>query len=153
MGYIGFRLGLSSELVKLAGVLFGFFVSFRTYQDLGDWVSAQTPLTIEWAAALAMGVLSGGVYLVLTWVCRRLEQVVQINFQDSVNQMGGLLAGWVRAALTVSLFLVILRQFSSPYLDASIEEHSFSGPRVSRLAPKVYDVVFPKVAQAAKSLR
>ncbi len=36
MGYIGLKLGLSAEMVKLTGAVGAFFVSYRFYQGLGD---------------------------------------------------------------------------------------------------------------------
>jgi len=141
MGYIGFRLGLSSELIKLVGVIVGFFVSFGCYQGLGDFVARETFLSTEWAGTLVMMGLVAGVYLGVTVFLRTLERWVKIGFQERLNQVGGLLAGICRGGLVASILLVALRQLPSERLFSSIEEKSLTGATVSRVAPKVYDTV------------
>ncbi|GEM_PF-6663491 len=153
MGYIGFRLGLSSEFVKLAGLIGGFFVSFRFYQGWGDALANRTPFTIEWAGAFVMVALVVGLYLGLTRCLRLLEKLVQVTFSAKLNKTGGLLAGFLRAALVTSVILVALRQLPSAYLSASIEHHSLSGPTLFRVAPAVYDTVFPMAGRFIASLR
>ncbi len=153
MGYIGLRLGLSSELVKLTGVIGGFFVSYRYYQGFGDFLVQKTFLRIEWAAALAMVFLVMAVYLALAKGLRLLEKLVQVTFQAKLNKAGGLAAGLVRALLISSLILVVCRQLPSPYLNDSIEERSLSGRLVSRMAPAVYDAVSPLCARLVGMLR
>ena len=153
MSYIGFRLGLSSELVKLAAVVGGFFVSFRYYQGVGDFVAHQTFLSTEWAGALVMVGLIAGVYIGVILVMRLLERLAQLTFHAKVNQVGGLLVGLVRGGLVASVILVALRQLPSSYLAASIEERSLTGPIVSRMAPAVYDTVTPWVGRALSGFR
>ena len=54
MGYVGFRLGLPAEIIKVVGVVGGFFLSFRYYQTLGGTLPGRTFLRVEWAEALMM---------------------------------------------------------------------------------------------------
>ena len=147
MGYIGFRLGLSGELVKLAGFVGGFFVSFRYYQGVGDFIAQRTFLSVEWAAALAMAALMGLVGFATLFCLRFLEKIVQISFQAKFDKVGGLLVGLFRAILAASVILVIFRQLPSDYLNASIEERSLSGRFISRVAPAVYDAASPRISR------
>ena len=141
MGYIGFRLGLGCELVKLTGLTGGFFVGFRYYQGFGDAMAKRTFLRPEWAAALAMVILVLVTYFVLTRGVRLLEHLVKVNFEDRLSQVGGLLVGLLRGMLVTSVVLVICQQLPSPYMQESITEHSLSGGTVSRAAPVVYDAL------------
>ncbi|MBI3615590.1 MAG: CvpA family protein [Candidatus Omnitrophica bacterium] len=143
MGYIGFQLGLWMELVKLGSLLAGFFVSFRYYQELGDWLAQRTFLGIEWAAALAMAVLLGAVSFGCILVGKFLERFVQVSFQQKLNKAGGLFVGFLRGVLITSVILVVCQQLPSASLNASIQEHSFSGHLISRVAPVVYDALTP----------
>lgn len=143
MGYIGFKLGIYSEFVKLFGFFGSFFFSFRYYQDFGDFLSRATGLSIEWAAAVSMTALAAAVYFLLTRLARLMEKLVRVSFEERLNKAGGLIAGVVRAGLLVSFILVVMRQLPSDYLSASIDEHSLCGPALSKMAPAVYDAVFP----------
>ncbi|MBI3332736.1 MAG: CvpA family protein [Candidatus Omnitrophica bacterium] len=139
MGYVGFREGLSAELVRLSGLGVGLCVSFRYYQAAGDFVGRWLPLPIEWVAVLAMAGLAVLVYFCVTRGLRFMEKLVKVTFQAQLNQVGGCLGGIARAAVAISLILVIFEQLPSEYLKTSIEERSFSGRPLSRVAPAVYD--------------
>ena len=138
-GYIGFQLGLAAELIKLVGLTMGFFVGFRIYQGWGDVIARNSFLSIEWAAALALTILVVVVYLAVTRILRFFGNLVEVNFQDRLSQAGGLFAGLFRGVLMMSVILVVGLQLPSPYLQASIQEHSLSGHRISRMAPGIYD--------------
>ena len=139
MGYVGFQAGLGTELVKTGGLVAGFFVSFRIYQGWGDSLAGWIHLSAEWAGALAMTLWVILVYLAVTRLLGVLGKLVQVNFQEKVGRFGGLLVGMGRGLLTASVILVICQQLPSPHIQASIEEHSFSGRFLSRAAPAVYD--------------
>lgn len=153
MGYIGFRLGLSAEMVKVGGVVGGFLISFRYYQGVGDFIAQRTFLGIEWAAALAMAAFMAIIYLGSLVCLRFLEKFIQISFQARIHQIGGLSAGLFRAILVTSVALVIFRQLPSDYLNASIEEHSLSGRFISRVAPAIYDAASPRISRFLSALR
>ena len=139
MGYIGFRLGLGAELLKLAGLTAGFLAGFRYYQQIGDGLAQRTFLSIEWASVLALGAIVIAAYFLVTRTVRLLEKVVQVNFEKRFNQIGGLLAGVGRGLLVSSVVLVACQQLPTPAMQESIQEHSLSGPVVSKMAPVVYD--------------
>ena len=139
MGYIGFRLGLGAELLKLAGLTAGFLAGFRYYQQIGDRLAQRMFLSIEWASVLALGVIVIATYFLVTRTARLLEKIVQVNFEKRVSQIGGLLAGVGRGLLVSSVVLVACQQLTAPAIQESIQEHSLSGPVVSKMAPIVYD--------------
>ena len=153
MGYIGFRLGLANELVKLVALFAGLFLSFRYYQGIADPLAARTFLSIEWAAALTMIGVSVLAYLVTAFALRWLQKLVQINFQANLNKIGGAAIGLIRAALISSLILVALRQLPSSYLDESIESRSLTGSRIFRTAPAVYDATVPVFRRMLGTIR
>ncbi|MBI3322755.1 MAG: CvpA family protein [Candidatus Omnitrophica bacterium] len=141
MGYVGFKSGMSAELVKLVALIAGFFVSFKYYQGMGDALAGASGLPTEWAAALTMAVTVIVLYFVVTRLLRLSEKLVQVTFAKQINSAGGLAAGVLRGLLTASVLLTALLQVPAPYLQASILEHSMSGQGVSRAAPVVYDAL------------
>lgn len=98
-----------------------------------------TFLSVEWSSALGMVVLVLLGYWVITFALRWLEKLVQVGFQQKLNQVGGLLAGLARGVLTASVILVVLQQLPSARLQESVDKRSLCGYAVSRVAPAVYD--------------
>ena len=141
MGYIGFRLGLSAELAKLAGAVTGLFVAFRSYQGVGDVIAAHSFLRTEWASALAMALLTMGGYFLGTRLLRLAERLVQMSFDKRIDRVGGLLVGLIRGGLAASVVLVICIQLPAPPLQESIDPHSLTGKTISRMAPALYDAL------------
>ena len=141
MGYVGFKSGMSAELLKLAGLVVGFFVSFKYYQRIGDELAGGAGLRAEWAAVLTMAFLVAVIYFAVTRLLRLTEKLVQVTFAKQVSEAGGALIGAFRGLLAASVILVIFLQIPAPYLQASILEHSWSGKVVSRAAPLVYDTL------------
>lgn len=150
-GYIGASQGLGSALTRLVSVLAGVMVSFRGYQTVGDWVATRTFLSHEWAAAavLVLGVLV--TYALVGLALRLLQKAVTLRFAPSLDTVGGLALGLARAALVLSVGLVTLQQLPSDYVRASIDERSWSGRYLARVAPAVYDTVDPWVVRVLPS--
>ena len=146
-GYIGASQGLGSEITRLIGLLTGVIVSFRWYQAAGDWVAARTVLGREWAAAVVLVASVLIVYLLVGLVLRLFQKAVTLRFAPSLDKAGGLGLGLVRAALVLSVALVTLQQLPSDYVRASIDERSWSGRYLARVAPAVYDAANPWVAR------
>lgn len=141
MGYVGFKSGMSAELIKLGGLVVGFFVSFKYYQQIGDEVARRAGLRAEWATALTMVVLVAVIYFAVTRLLRLSEKLVQVTFAKQLNEAGGALIGVFRGLLVASVMLTVFLQIPAPYLQVSILEHSWSGKAVSRAAPLVYDTL------------
>ncbi|OGX37582.1 MAG: hypothetical protein A3C53_03815 [Omnitrophica WOR_2 bacterium RIFCSPHIGHO2_02_FULL_68_15] len=150
-GYIGASQGFGGELVRSVGVVTGVVVSFRWYQAVGDWVAARTVLSHEWAAAGVLVLLVVGTYGLIVLGLRLLQHAVTLKFAPSLDKVGGLGLGLLRAALVVSVGLVMLQQLPSDYVRTSIEERSWSGRYLVRAAPAVYDAVNPWMARVVPS--
>lgn len=146
-GYIGASQGFGNELVRSLGLVAGVMVSFRWYQAAGDWVAARTVLSHEWAAAGVLLLLVAGMYGLVVLGLRLLQKAVTLRFAPSLDKVGGLALGLLRAALVVSVGLVMLQQLPSDYVRTSIEERSWSGRCLAHAAPGVYDAVNPWIAR------
>lgn len=109
-------------------------------------------LTEPWVGVLSFVVLWAGGYLLFTWGLRLIEKLAQVSFQETLNKVGGLLVGLLRGAMVLSVLFILLRQLPSPYLTASIEQHSMSGRFLVRVAPKVYETSMPWLGKVARGM-
>lgn len=143
MGYMGFKLGLGEELVKLTALAAGLMAGLRYGSWAGGWLAQKSFLTEEWASAVSLAVILGICY----WGMRRLlslaVRLVSVSFQEPLGCWGGLVAGLARAGLVISLVLIGLQGLPSPYLSAAIQERSLAGSSLTRVAPAVYGTLAP----------
>lgn len=146
-GYVGATQGIGGELARVVGLLSGILVGFRWYQPAGDWLAARTLLTHEWAAALALVLMVVAGYAVVSLLIRLAGKAVSLKFAPALDKTGGVAFGVIRAMLVVSVVLVTLQQLPSDAVRASIDERSWSGRYLARVAPSVYDAVGPWVAR------
>lgn len=147
LGYMGGSLGLSAELTKFLGVFIGLFVSFHWYHTVGEWASARSVLTPEWAGAIALILLVFSAYLAVVLAIRLMQKAVTVQFAPSLNKIGGIAVGLLRAGVVMSVVLVALQQLPSEYLRTSIQERSWSGRYLVRVGPTVYDIVTPWISR------
>lgn len=138
LGYMGLRLGVVAELTKLFGVLVGLFVGLRWSLDATAWVVAHSFLNEAWAGVMILAGLVVGSYLAVVIALRLLQKAATLHVAPMLDKAGGLIVATVRAALIASLAAVAVAQLPSPYLRTSLEERSWSGRYLSRLAPMVY---------------
>jgi uncharacterized membrane protein required for colicin V production len=153
MGYMGLKLGLGEELVKLTALAAGLMAGLRYGSWAGAWLAPKSFLTVEWASAVSLAVILALCY----WGVRKLlslaVRLVSVSFQEPLGRWGGLAAGLARAGLVVSLVLIGLQRLPSPYLGAAIQERSLSGSSLTRLAPAVYGTLAPFFKRLGLDLR
>jgi len=120
-------------------VVGGIFVAFRYYERLSRDLAQNTGLENGWAQALTMLFVLFVVYFLLALLFRGMEKVGRVNFEGMFEQNGGLVLGFLRGCLVMSVLLGALVQLPSEYLKGSIQERSLIGGKLSRVAPAVYD--------------
>jgi uncharacterized membrane protein required for colicin V production len=105
----GIRRGLASELARLVGFLGIFLVAWWFYPTLGETLLATTRLEHARSAnLLAFVLLLAGAYLVFLAIRLLLKLLIDFKFKGAVEKIGGGLCGLARAALFVTLLLIVV---------------------------------------------
>lgn len=137
--YIGARMGLSTELFKLIGILAGLYFGMRFYQDLGSLIISRITLPPELSDGLSFLILIFASIISLKYVGIILSKIVKLTFAEKVDQWGGFIFGLARGAILVSLIFMFFGIIGIDYFIKSIEERSLTGPYFQRVAPVVYE--------------
>ena len=149
MGYVGFRRGLKSDLIALLIITLGLLLSYWFLSGLTSVLGLEpiSPPAIWWIGGLAIiGVaVVVGIVMLISFLSTRtahfLGSLIGVAFGNRPNQFVGITTGILRGGLTTSFILAISQQLIPlPSLAASIEQYSFSGPVLSRVAPALYDI-------------
>ena len=136
-GARGYRRGLSGELASVVSVITALVLGLFLYQPVGDWTAANTRLTGDLAQALAFGITV--VLVILTAILFRTlaRKVVSIVFAESIDKSLGLLAGFVRGCVIVTILFLIMNLWPHEYLNRKFGEESVIGKLVLKAVPSV----------------
>lgn len=138
--YVGWRRGLASEVLGLAGTFIVFFLSLTYYDELAGILADRTPIPYSVAKFICLLFLLIILIIVIRIVCRYLEKVGKLVIMPVLDRYGGLAFGICRGLIIGSLFVLVLKVLPISYIRESIEERSFSARYMERTGATVYGI-------------
>ena len=136
--------GLVTELIVLISLVLGFLIAFTYFPQLQTVLLKLFPLLPPFAARIiAFVILFLVVNIALRLIGKALNKLVHFTFLNSINRLAGGLFGFFKAALMVSLFIMIVEQtpFTLQIKRMIGAENSVSYDALKNIAPGVYDVL------------
>lgn len=148
MSYIALQDGLSHEIFPLIGAVLTAAVSMRYYHELA--------LSIQGMAGISLQILEVSVFIVLVIAIGLIfklarflvDALLKVTWHPFVEKFGGLIFGFLRASVVVSILLMIMSLTPLPYLHYSIKDKSLLGPYFLNIAPEISNKtawVFPAI--------
>ncbi|MDY0382384.1 MAG: CvpA family protein [Atribacterota bacterium] len=112
--FLGFKRGVIAELLTLIGLISAIFVSIFWYHDLSVFLIKQ----FKWNEALS-NIISFIIIFLLVIFCFRiletlLNRIVDMLFLSWINNLGGVLFGFLRGAIIASLLLFLVNFIPLP---------------------------------------
>lgn len=139
--YIGAKIGLSTELFKVIGVLLGLYFGMKYYSVVGSWMASKISLPPEISEGAAFLILVLLSTLILKLVTFGLEKIVKLSFADKLSKWGGFIIGLLRGGVLLSLLFMFFGIIQVDYLVKSVEERSLTGPFIQKIAPVTYQAI------------
>ncbi len=139
ISYVALQDGLSHEIFPLIGVLLNAAISIRYYHDLAlsiQGVMAFPIQTLDLISILILVVIIGIIFKLLKFL---VDAIVKVEWHPFIEKLGGLIFGFARSLIIVSIMLMIMLTTGLSYFQYSIKEKSFSGPYLMKVAPGVSD--------------
>lgn len=140
-GYIGLARGFSVELFKLSGMLATAVISLLCYKELGRFLTAHSFLSIQVANVISFIVIFIVLLIIFKLIRVFLFRVLHLELFGSLEKWGGLSLGLARSFVFASLFLFMLALIPVEYIQKSVEEKSFSGQNIKKIAPYIKEFV------------
>ncbi len=136
--YTGARTGLSAELFKLLGTVISIVVGFHYYKEIANALITyiKIPIWVSECVILVGIVLISAI--IVRYVVIFLLKILNIQFVQHLEKVGGALVGLVRGFLIGGLFLTALSFFPAEYLHTSISEKSLLAPYFVKSSEKTY---------------
>ena len=109
----GMRTGLSSELLRMAGIVMGVIAGMRYYTEAGEWLTRHFALVPERANLLMFVAIVLAVYLIFGFARSAVSRWTRNRpLPSSIEGLGGAAAGMVRMGavmVSVSVYFCLLQ--------------------------------------------
>lgn len=138
-GYIGFKNGLIRELVSVAALILGVWVTVKFSDVVASWFGDSRMIKIM--AFILTFIL---VLVLVRLVGMLVESVVKIVLPGFINHLFGMLFGIGKVAIIVSVLFYVIR-LADPkevILKKEVKEESFLYSYVTPLFPKCKQIIF-----------
>jgi uncharacterized membrane protein required for colicin V production len=148
--YIGLRNGLINEIFKIFGIIVALFISIRYYSNVAQFLATQaffSKLSAPLNEGLSFTILVLAIVLIfkLGWFIGQF--IIHLEVAGPLERIGGLFCGFIRGGIIASLILFVLNLLPLNYLNKSINENSWSGSRLIKVGPTVYNTIIKFVVK------
>jgi membrane protein required for colicin V production len=130
--------GLVKEIASIIGVLGGFYLAYRYYGFLGAHLGW---LTTNESYRMIVGflVIFCAVLVIVAGLAMIIKYLLKIVYMGWADRIGGLIFGFVKSVLIVSILFLILTAFLPR--DAGLMKTSVLAPHIARVSEKLATVV------------
>lgn len=137
--YRGMRNGLIGEVLGIAGIILGVFLTFHYMDEVADYIRPLIEGDPNYLPFVAGAIIFFGTLIIIqliAYMLRRFLEVIRLNI---VNRILGFFFGLLKGGIIISAILLLLAGFNQPSKEAREESVSYS--YVIYLAPWAYNAV------------
>ena len=143
----GFR-GLVKEVSAIIGVLGGFYGAYTYYPKLAAMMTGWV-VNDAYRNILAFMLIFCGVFIIISILGIIIRYVLNLVFSGWVDRIGGVLFGFLKGGLIVSVLFIALTAFLPSR--APIVQQSRLSPYVSKYSEVMAQVISPDMKKSFKS--
>ncbi|SMO45516.1 CvpA family protein [Fodinibius sediminis] len=137
--YRGFKNGLIEEVLSIAGIILGVFLTFRYMEEAGTYIQPFFEGNSEYVPFVAAFIIFIGTLIavnLVAYISKKMLQTIHLNF---INRASGLAFGALKCGVIISAVLLMAAGFNMP--SQEVRKESISYGYVVYLAPWAYDTV------------
>lgn len=138
---IGLKDGIVRQIVALAALVLGLYLSVKFSATMGHWITERWHLEPFWVKVLSFSVIFIAVALVLNLLGKLLEKVIKITMLGWLNRLLGLVFALITTALIVGTLIYVLN--SANGLLEFIPEERIAESRLYKPLLHLVETVFP----------
>lgn len=106
---IGFKKGLVDQVISIAIVLGGIWLSLRFSDAVGGWIGGIFGISDSfWVKAISFILIFVAVAIVLNLLGSLLKKVMKITMINGINRIFGALLGFVKAAFVLGILVYFI---------------------------------------------
>ena len=137
VGY-GLVRGLVKEAASIIGVLGGFYLAYSYYRHLGahlGWLNSNE----GYRMIIGFLIIFCGVLILVAGLAMIIKYLLKIAYMGWADRIGGLIFGFAKGVLIVSILFLILTAFLPE--DVGLMKDSLLAPPISKVSEKLAKVV------------
>lgn len=135
----GFSSGIIRQLADIIGIIFSILLAVQLMGPIGDHLITDLGWSPGVASVVAFLLVFITIQIGMFFLARLIERVIGLLQLTILNRIAGALFGGFKAALLVSVVLMVLITFETP--DPSARESSVLYDPVASLVPETWDFV------------
>jgi membrane protein required for colicin V production len=141
----GLKNGFIIELASLAALAAGLLAAVLFSEMVGQWLNDY--ITTRFMPVLAFVVVFIGVVIVVHLIARAIDRLVKAIALGWLNRLAGAAFGALKAALLISIVLLLLDAFglSQRWFTPELKNSSYLYTPLEKLAPTTLDLINVKV--------
>lgn len=140
ISYIGFKNGLLPEFFRLSGLFFAFIFSFNNYTLLSAFLAKYT----SWDSATLYILSFLFIFLAILFIFKLFTVASGLlSSGENVslpNKMMGMVFGFCRGVLLISLIYVLFLNSHVKYFSRSVKERSIVSQYIAGVGPAAYEI-------------
>ncbi len=137
--YVGYKGGLFPEILRIAAYLVTVIVTLRFHESLAQYLTLKTFLNDTTAKTIAFCVFLFGVFFLIRLVTIVILKLLKVGQGGFFYRLIGGLVGGCRWVILLSLIFMLIDNSPLAPLKTDIHQRSLIGPKVSKLAPMLFD--------------
>ena len=142
ISYVCSQAGLTHEIFPLIGNAVVLVLSLHFYARVGNIITKNAPIIpIQIAYFLSFTGIVIALMIIYKLLNAALNIVLTMECHPSIEKIGGLIVGVMKAFVVTSLVLAILALAPMPYFQRSIRDKSLTGLQILKIGPAIYGKV------------
>jgi len=136
--YQGFKRGLIIELASLAALILGIYAALYFSYYAENFLVNNMNMDTEYVSIIGFIITFLIVVIIVYFIGKILEKVVNMVALGFLNKMTGGLFGILKAAVLISIVLLIINNFNDKFISKEKKENSFLYAPIAGIAPLLW---------------
>jgi len=136
--YQGFKRGLIIELASLVALILGIYAALYFSYYAENFLTNNISMDTEYVSIIAFIVTFLIVVIIVYFIGKILEKVINMVALGFLNKMAGALFGILKAAVLISIVLLIINNFNDKFISKEKKENSLLYSPIAGIAPLLW---------------
>ena len=137
--YTGFKKGLVIGIASLAALILGIYAALYFSGIVAGFLTDSLHVKTDYLPVISFVVTFIGVVVLIHFLGKLLEKLINLVALGFLNKLSGAVFGVLKAAIFLSVIILIINHFDANVISKQKRESSFLYDPVSKIAPFIWN--------------